>query len=39
MILKKQFNVNWKTAAVVHNKDIVNIDDVNKISYNQLVNR
>ena len=37
--LKKQFNVNWKAAAIAHNKSIINVDSNDKISFNQLANR
>ena len=37
--LKKQFNVNWKAAAVAHNRSIKNVDSDSKVSLNQLANR
>jgi hypothetical protein len=37
--LKKQFNVNWKAAAVAHNRGIENVDSDSKVSLNQLSNR
>ena len=36
---KKQFNVNWKAAAVANDKSIVNVDSDSKVSLNQLANR
>lgn len=37
--LKKQFNINWKAAAVAHNRSIENVDGDIKVSLNQLSNR
>ena len=37
--LKKQFNVNWKAAAVAHDKSIEKVSSAGKIYFNQLANR
>ncbi len=37
--LKKQFNVNWKSVTVAHNRGIENVDSDSKVSLNQLANR
>ena len=37
--LKKQFNVNWKAAAIANNKIVNNNKDDDKILFNQLSNR
>ena len=37
--LKKQFNVNWKAAAIANNKIIKNNKDDDKVLFNQLANR
>ena len=37
--LKKQFNVNWKAAAVAHDKSIEKASSSGKIYFNQLANR
>jgi len=37
--LKKQFNVNWKAAAVAHDKSIEKASSAGKIYFNQLANR
>ena len=37
--LIKQFNINWKAAAVAHYRSIENVDSDSKVSLNQLANR
>jgi len=37
--LKKQFNANWKAAAVANNKIVKNNKDDDKVLFNQLANR
>jgi len=37
--LKKQFKVNWKAAAVAHDKSIEKVSSAGKIYFNQLANR
>ena len=37
--LKKQFNVNWKAAAIANNKTFNNNKFDDKILFNQLSNR
>lgn len=37
--LKKQFNVNWKAAAIANNKIVKNNKDDDKVLFNQLANR
>ena len=37
--LKKQFNVNWKAAAVADDKRIEKVSSASKIYFNQIANR